>query len=695
MTLSSTHANGRLRLFKWISILSPFLLLALVEIGLRIFHYGNDLHLFIEYPADKNYLVLNPAASKRYFTNQANVTTGNVEPFRKEKDTGTMRIFVLGESTTIGYPYFHNGSFHRWLQYRLMHDYPDRNFELINISLTAVNSYTVLGFAREVVDYQPDAILIYTGHNEYYGALGVGSTDRIGGARWIVNLLLFLRQLRIVQWMTNTYEHLAGLFRSHKPNTLRTRMEVMVADEQIPYGSALYQRGIDQFRENMEETLQLLDSRHIPVFISNLVSNEKDLSPFISIAADSTRFTGFTKTYAQGKEAFDKGDWATAYRSFRSAERIDGMHAQCDYYLGCLALRQGDPGQAKAWFSRAEELDALRFRAPSPMNNIIPQLAAQYKSIHLVDARSAFEARSEYGIIGDELLLEHIHPNIYGYALLSDAFYRAMKAAGMFAASPANVPSLTLEELRLSMPILEMDSLIGAYEIGRLKKSWPLNQEASGTASAIDSTAATPGPPTATPGSPPLSLAASIEDRLAYDIVFKKLDWGNAMGTLYNYYAGEKQWAKAVKVVEALSLEHPTEVAFYDRAADIYGELKDDANAVCWFRRSFSISPDFEKARRIFGLYLKQDRPSDALPYLDYAIRNNTSGFNLAPVKQLAQEVIQLQQTSHKDDPDPAVLNSIAAKYLSMGNRDVATRYIDSVLKADPNNKEALALKGR
>jgi len=160
-------------------------------------------------------------------------------------------------------------------------------------------------------------------------------------------------------------------------------------------------------------------------------------------------------------------------------------------------------------------------------------------------------------------------------------------------------------------------------------------------------------------------------------------------------YAGEKQWAKAVKVVEALSLEHPTEVAFYDRAADIYGELKDDANAVCWFRRSFSISPDFEKARRIFGLYLKQDRPSDALPYLDYAIRNNTSGFNLAPVKQLAQEVIQLQQTSHKDDPDPAVLNSIAAKYLSMGNRDVATRYIDSVLKADPNNKEALALKGR
>ncbi len=689
MTQHSKHTNGRLRLFKWISILLPFILLAFVEIALRMFHYGHDLHLFIEYPADKNYLVLNPAASKRYFTNQANATTGNAEPFKKEKDAGTMRIFVLGESTTIGYPYFHNGSFHRWLQYRLMHDYPDRRFEVINISLTAVNSYTVLGFAREVVNYEPDVILIYTGHNEYYGALGVGSTDRIGGARWVVNLLLLLRQLRIVQWLTNTYEHLAGLFRGHSAGSPRTRMEAMVADEEIPYGSKLYQRGIDQFKENMGETLQLLDQRHIPVFISNLVSNEKDLSPFISIAADSTKHAGFIKNYTEGKTAFDKGDWGAAYRSFRTAEGIDSMYAQCNYYLGRLTLRQGDPGQAKAWFSRAEELDALRFRAPSPMNNIIPRLAAQYKSIHLVDARAAFEARSEYGIIGDELLLEHIHPNIYGYALLSDAFYRAMKAAGMFATyNSADTSALSLEQLRHSMPVLEMDSLVGEYKIGKLKKSWPFNQ---GSTTSTPGTS-TPGSVAPTPDSTGLSPVASIEARLAHGIVFEKLDWEDAMDTLYNYYSGIKQWSKAAKVVEALALEHPTEVAFYDRAANIYGELKDDMNAVCWFRRSFSLSPDFEKAHKIFVLYLKQDRPVDAMPFLDYAIRNNASGLNLTPVKQLTQEIIQLQQTLRTD---PGILNSIAAKYLAMGNREGATRYIDSALKVDPGNKEALSLRGR
>ena len=693
MTMPATHtrrlSKRRIRLFKWISILLPFVLLFLVEIGLRVFHYGHNFHLFIEYAANKDYLVLNPAASKRYFTNQANATAGNSEPFKKEKDPGTMRIFVLGESTTIGYPYFHNGSFHRWLQYRLMHDYPDRNFEVVNISLTAVNSYTVLGFAREVVDYQPDAILIYTGHNEYYGALGVGSTDRLGGSRHIVDLLLSLRQLRLVQWMTNTYEHLAGSFRGHSANSPVTRMEAMVADEQIPYGSNLYQRGIDQFRENMGETLKLLDRRHVPVFISNLIANEKDLSPFISIEADSTRYPAFKKSYAQAKAAFDSADWAGAYRYFREAEGIDSMHAQCNFYLGCLALRQGDPGQAKAWFSRAEELDALRFRAPSLINNIIPRLAAQYKNIHLVDTRSAFEARSEYGIIGNELLLEHVHPNMHGYALLSDAFYRAMNAAGILATSSTPAASaMPLDQLLHSMPILEMDSLTGAYKIGKLKKSWPFSKAAasSGSAAFFDSASSAAAVPSAGLPSYP---SDSLQRRLAYGIVFEKVDWENAMDTLYSYYVAEKDWGRAAKVVEGLALEHPTNPDFFDRAANIYGEMKDDAAATFWFRRSFAIAPDFEKARKLFVLYLKMDRPAEALPFLDYAIRNNVSGANLASIKQIAQDIIRLQQVAPKNKPDPAILNTIAARYMTMGLREGAARYADSVLKIDPNNKDA------
>ena len=115
---------------------------------------------------------MNDYASDKFFSDTANATKGNHEIFAVDKAPNTFRIFVLGESTTIGYPYFHNGSFHRWLQYRLARMYPERNFEIINLSLTAVNSYTVLDFGKQLAQYQPDAVLIYAGHKRILWRFG-------------------------------------------------------------------------------------------------------------------------------------------------------------------------------------------------------------------------------------------------------------------------------------------------------------------------------------------------------------------------------------------------------------------------------------------------------------------------------------------------------------------------------------------
>ena len=91
-------------IFKAIGIALPFLLLLIIELSLRLFSYGNNLDLFIEYKNDSNYLVFNPYASRKYFADPTLATAGNTELFRKKKDSNTCRIFVLGESTTIGYP---------------------------------------------------------------------------------------------------------------------------------------------------------------------------------------------------------------------------------------------------------------------------------------------------------------------------------------------------------------------------------------------------------------------------------------------------------------------------------------------------------------------------------------------------------------------------------------------------------------
>ncbi|MDQ6479262.1 hypothetical protein [Dyadobacter sp. LHD-138] len=658
----------RLIVFRLISLLVPFVLLFLLELTLRIFHYGYDLNLFIEYPRDKNFLFLNPDASKKYFSNQRNATTGNVEPFRKKKDANTLRIFVLGESTTIGYPYFHNGSFHRWLQYRLTHTYPDRNFEIINVSLTAVNSYTVSGFAREVVNYQPDAVMIYTGHNEYYGALGVGSTEKIGGSRFLVKLILYLREFKITQLLTALIEKVNPLNESANATQDGTRMQRMAADQKIVYQSELYQRGVTQFRHNLNETLEVFNKNDIPVFISNLVSNEKDLKPFVSFSADNSKFPEFSKSYDEGLKALKSGDNQTAFNSFQKADQIYDGHALCNYYLGQTSLVLGNVKLAAACFSKARDLDGLRFRAPSVFNTTIKDLADRYSNVYLVDTKAIFEANSTNHIVGDALILEHVHPDLKGYALMSDVFYKALQKARLVDAEPAE--NITFPRLLNEMPITRVDSLSGLYKVEKLKNSWPFKETMHAK----------------------MPETTSFEAKLAFDLANRKIQWLDAMNALFDYYIQRKDLINARKTVETLVLEYPLEAGYYLKSAMLNGEMRDENKALFSFKKAFALSPSFDIAWYIFVICLKTDRPAEAMPYLDYAVANNTSRFDLNQLKANAQTIVALQKRYRADTTNTRILNQIAQVYLKMDNKEAAFKYVQKVLKTEPQNKTALTL---
>ena len=670
-TRPTKQSSGRVVLFKFIGIIVAIFLVCLLECIVRIFNYGHPLSLFIDYPENKNYFILNPDASKRYFTNQKIATTGNIEPFTKKKYGHTFRIFVLGESTTIGYPYFHNGSFHRWLQYRLTHTFPDRNFEIINLSLTAVNSYTVFGFAKELVDYEPDAVLIYTGHNEYYGALGVGSTERIGGTPQLIDLILYLRQFRLVQLLTDVYENLQRSVSVNKPGSGGTRMKLMVADQQIPYRSALYERGVEQFQRNMGRTLELLTKHNIPVFVSSLVSNEKDLKPFVSFPVDPVKFPEFKTNYNLGLAALQSGNVPTADAYFKAANQVNDTHALCTYYLGQTAYVQGDFGQAKRYFSKAKDLDGLRFRAPESFNAIIRQLCQSYKNAHFVDAKALLEAHSAHVIIGDELILEHVHPDLNGYALLSDAFYEALKTTKLIVVP--NEREMSFAQLLHTMPITKVDSLAGLYKVANLKRNWPFHEVMVAQSFRVK----------------------SVEEKLAYDLMTQRLSWLDALSRLYDFYIRNHNLNQARTVVETLVLEYPTDASYTEKAAMLSGELNDQAQAVFYFTRAFMLAPSFEKARYLFVLYLRLDRPKEALPYLEYAIQHNASQFNLNPVKAYTEQVIQLKQTYTRDSTNVLVLNQIASAYSRMDNQDGAAKYLKKVLKLDADNLEALSLMAR
>lgn len=599
-------SRKKLRWFRVIAISIPVLILLLAEVLLRLFNYGYDTSLFIKYPDDPNYWVINKYASEKYFTDTANATKGNIEPFKVEKAKNTFRIFVLGESTTAGYPYLHNGSFHRWLQYRLMHTYPDVNFEVINVSLTAVNSYTVLDFGKQVVNYLPDAVLIYTGHNEYYGALGIGSTSHIANNRFWVQTVLALKELRLVQLVNNVISGLKPA--SSNPDQRENLMKRMAQQQAIPYQSEAYKAGITQFRNNMTELCRYMQDKKVPVFLSTLVSNEKDLKPFISDLSD----TSANLQYAQANDSYQSGK-----------------------YL-----------QAKQEYIKAKELDLLRFRAPEALNGIITELAKQYSNVHLVNARTVFEQHSPNGILGNETLLEHVHPNLFGYALLSEAFYRSIKNAGLIKAHADGEMSLT--ELLSRMPVTKVDSLYGAYTIMMLKTGWPFNK----------------------PIPRGFKRGDDITAQLAGALSVNRISWLDAMDQLFKYSmkAGDKK--TALKAVEAVMLEKPQNTTYPIYAGRLSFELGNNADAAFYFKKAYELEPSFANTQNMYLVFLKSDEPAKATQYIDSAIQQHPSDIELVNLKTIVAEIIRLKNTAGKK-----ANMQIAADYHAIGADEAAIKY--------------------
>ena len=101
------------------------------------------------------------------------------------------------------------------------------------------------------------------------------------------------------------------------------------------------------------------------------------------------------------------------------------------------------------------------------------------------------------------------------------------------------------------------------------------------------------------------------------------------------------------------------------------------------------MAPTFEKAKYLMVILLKIDRPSESLPFLNYAIANNSEGLNLSPVKNSVEKIIELQKVLLTDSLNVSVLNLVAKGYQEIYNRDGAMKYLSQVLKLDPRNMDA------
>jgi tetratricopeptide (TPR) repeat protein len=423
--------------FYLIMILIPILFFVLLEFSLRIFNYGYDLSMWGNVIEGK--LILNPDAPRRYFTTVKSTPSSIEDIFDEEKSPNSFRVFVLGGSSAAGYPYMPMGPFSRYIRKRLELNYPDKKIEVVNIALSAISTFTVRDFIPEVLEQKPDLILIYAGHNEYYGALGVGSQESVGSSRELINILLYLNKYKTTQLVKDFLQWLFGMVDTEgSVSATGTLMSRMAKEKEIEINSGKYQSGIDQFEGNMNDIIQMIKEKNVPLIISTLASNLKDQPPFISIS---------------------NGSYPPADKIFEEAEK--------EYASGKYI-------KADSLYRFAKDLDGLRFRAPEKINGIIKNLG-KLNSVPVIDADSLFASLSINGITGNNLMTDHLHPTLDGFKELGRLFYEEMDRRNYVPADskPAIEFARQDEITKQNFVFSEFDSVVAEYRIKLLRNDWP------------------------------------------------------------------------------------------------------------------------------------------------------------------------------------------------------------------------------
>lgn len=612
MSLKNKPLNAAKKKFPWyfyaVLVLLPVLFFVLLEISLRFFNYGRDIPQWVDGSTGK--YIINPELAYRYFYSINTIPTTIEDVFDQKKKVTAYRIFVLGESSAAGYPYMPMGSFSRYIRKRLELAYPSIPIEVVNISLTAINTYTVRDLIPGVLEQKPDLILIYTGHNEYYGALGVGSAESLGSLRSFTNLMLYLNQYKTVQLIRNIISSSLKFVAEEGEEPTGTLMSRMAKDQYIALNSSKYEAGLDQFKKNMRDVLEMIKEKNVPVILGKLVSNLRDQKPFVSVK---------TEGYPSASSVYNKAVEALANNNISLADSL---------------------------FRLAKDLDALRFRAPGKINNVIGELGNEF-NVPAVNFDSLLSTKSKYGIIGDELMTDHLHPNLEGYQLIGKGFYEAMQKWNML---PKNLkPAVPFDKqdslTKTNFMFSSLDSLVGNNKIKLLKNDWPFIEKKYSR-------------PIST-----LFQPKNMMDTIALEVMRNKLSWAEAHIKAAGYYLGLNNIDGFQKHMDIVLYQYPIVVEYFDRVALVLLERKEYDKALKYLEARNEIKPTDYSTKWIGTIALFKGNNDRAIEYLSKSYDLNNK--------------------------DVQVLYNLAGAYIKKENYSAAVELLRDCLKLNPKYVQA------
>ncbi|MBN2288618.1 MAG: tetratricopeptide repeat protein [Candidatus Glassbacteria bacterium] len=667
-------------------VLFGLAVLGLLEVALRL------LPAAVEPPAESDPFVgfsaihplfvpdLAEDGSLRMKTAPGKLRWFNPQDFAAEKEPGTFRIFTLGGSTTYGRPYKDATSFSGWLRKLLSRPggSPVR-YEVINAGGISYASYRVVVILEELLNYQPDLFIIYTGHNEFLETRTYG--DFLERPETMFRVSEALSRLKTYRLLARAYQHVRtgsgespGAEGTHGASLLAPEVQTILdrsAGLELYRRDTLFSHGVfEHFHYNLARMKRLCREAGVPVLFLEPVDNIKDFSPFKSQSRpdlDSRSRERLMMAVAEGFGLMDRGRAGEGIERFREAAALDPLSADCSFYLGRAYLEAGDTASAVKNLLKARELDVCPLRAQEPIHRILRQETAGVDDPDLLLLPDLFRQLSPGGIIGREMLVDHIHPLPEGHLQIALAVLTWMGEEG-FVQKPSLPDSLELRALFWEV----MDSLPPEYfrqGIINLAKVLIWAKKYPEALSVLDSR----------------WKDLEQEGEAQYLAGSALLETGSGREAVEHF-------RKALELA-------PGHIMVLSKLGPLYAQLGEADSSIAVFEKALELYPDNPALLSDYGIMLSRlGRKDKALQLLLQAQRlepelaglDNNLGTVYAMAENYTQAVEAFRRAIHRMPEDPEPYYNLGNVYAVMKRSEEAEQCFSKTIRINPSHAGAL-----
>lgn len=393
--------------------------------------------------------------------------------FAYQKKQKTFRIFLLGGSTTRGFPFTKRTiSYSGFLQNILTDVLPNHNIEIVNAGYDAISSFAVLDIFKRIINQSPDLIIVYSGHNEFIGHFGTNSTVNLGKNRFLIQSIVSLQNSKLFLLTKLAVLKIKSFLKKNNSGPINL-FKAMLKKSKVTWNKHDHELTETNYRLNLREMASLAQDKKVPLVFSSLASNLSDFEPLRSTTQDHSD-QEIKILLSKVKTLLIEKNFEKAIQFSKKAISLDPNYAQSHYQIGKVYQAASQFSKAKTHFKLARDLDKLHLRSCSKQNSIIHQIGKE-QNIPVIDMEESLQAHSKNGMLGANFFLEHVHPNINGHLLIGETIARFLFRHAILGAKK----QWNWTRMRLAKDYVIMSGFNrkqfknGRYTIGRLLLDFP------------------------------------------------------------------------------------------------------------------------------------------------------------------------------------------------------------------------------